>query len=306
MATTGTPLAASVPHGTGRRYARLRPLDDGALAFESSYRPELVAELKRRIPSSGRHWDGERKRWLVDPLHAQTCVDLAQRHLGVTISAPRLDAMPAALQTRLVQLEYLGGCKARGDGLVTASGWADGGWTLVFPEAVLLDWWCPQPHDPAAPGKPQQPARMARSAATITLFGVLGLAQTATLEEVKAAYRRLARATHPDVNHEPDAADQFRRLQRAYEVLGDPATRARYELGLRYAAQATPPSAAANDGARFRPLLRCGWVLCEGRPRLGQFSVSRITSWEDIRRADGKVLCTSWPPNAKHFREEWL
>lgn len=290
--------------------ARLRPLEPGTLAFETPYHAGLVAELKRRVPFGGRRWDGERKRWLVDAAHAQTCVDLAQRHLGVTITAPRVDATPAPHETRLVQLEYLGACKARDDGSVTASGWADGAWSLIFPEATLLDWWCPDPADPAAVASRTTPIR---TAATITLFGVLGLAQTATPEQVKAAYRRLARAVHPDVNHEPDAADQFRRVQRAYEVLADPGTRCRYELGLRLEQQHAPAMAShsgkmpnGGDPVRYRPLLRCGWVLGEGAPRLGQFVVARILGWEDVVRADGKVLATSWPPGATHFRREWV
>jgi DnaJ-like protein len=284
----------------GQSFARLHALGDGTLAFQTSFHPELVADLKRHIPFTGRRWDGERKRWLVDPLHAQTCIDLAQRHLGVTITAPRVDVTPPPQETRLIELEYLGACKERDDGSVTASGWANGAWTLVIPEAVLLDWWCPDPETARRPDTP------AKRAASITLFGVLGLAQTATLEQVKAAYRRLARSVHPDVNHEPDATEQFLRVQRAYEVLGNPATRVRYELGLRLEAREQPPSVAFDDPARFRPMLRCGWVLCEGTPKLGQFHVSRVLGWEDIADGQGRVLVTSWPPGAKTFRKEWV
>lgn len=60
-------------------------------------------------------------------------------------------------------------------------------------------------------------------------FSVLGIAQTATLDDVKAAFRRVARRLHPDVNRHPGAGAQFQYINNAYEVLSDPAQRSAYE-----------------------------------------------------------------------------
>lgn len=61
-------------------------------------------------------------------------------------------------------------------------------------------------------------------------YVVLGLPETATAEEVKEAYRRLARAYHPDVSG-ADTAGQFCKVQEAWEVLGDAARRRAYDAG---------------------------------------------------------------------------
>ncbi len=62
------------------------------------------------------------------------------------------------------------------------------------------------------------------------LYATLGVARTATGEEIKKAYRRLAREHHPDANAgDPEAAARFKELSRAYEVLSDPDRRQRYD-----------------------------------------------------------------------------
>jgi len=60
-------------------------------------------------------------------------------------------------------------------------------------------------------------------------YEILGVAKNADKEEIKRAYRRLARKYHPDVNKEPGAEDRFKEVSRAYEVLSEPETRARYD-----------------------------------------------------------------------------
>jgi len=60
-------------------------------------------------------------------------------------------------------------------------------------------------------------------------YELLGVARDADAETLKRAYRRLARQYHPDVNKDPGAEDRFKEIGRAYEVLGDPKTRARYD-----------------------------------------------------------------------------
>jgi len=60
-------------------------------------------------------------------------------------------------------------------------------------------------------------------------YEVLGVARTATPDELKKAYRRLAMEYHPDRNQAEAAAEQFKEINRAYEVLSNPETRARFD-----------------------------------------------------------------------------
>ena len=60
-------------------------------------------------------------------------------------------------------------------------------------------------------------------------YQTLGVSRDADKEEIKRAYRRLARKYHPDVNKEPGAEERFKEINRAYEVLSEPETRARYD-----------------------------------------------------------------------------
>lgn len=62
-------------------------------------------------------------------------------------------------------------------------------------------------------------------------YDVLGVEKTATPEEIKKAYRRLAREFHPDVNPGADAEDRFKEVTHAYEVLSDPSQRQNYDSG---------------------------------------------------------------------------
>ncbi|MDJ0716292.1 MAG: molecular chaperone DnaJ [Prochloraceae cyanobacterium] len=60
-------------------------------------------------------------------------------------------------------------------------------------------------------------------------YEILGVARNAGKEDIKSAYRRLARKYHPDVNKEPGAEEKFKEINRAYEILSEPETRARYD-----------------------------------------------------------------------------
>ncbi|MEE3717224.1 molecular chaperone DnaJ [Tumidithrix elongata RA019] len=60
-------------------------------------------------------------------------------------------------------------------------------------------------------------------------YEILGVERNADKEDIKRAYRRLARKYHPDVNKESGADERFKEINRAYEVLSEPETRARYD-----------------------------------------------------------------------------
>lgn len=60
-------------------------------------------------------------------------------------------------------------------------------------------------------------------------YEILGVSRDSSKEEIKQAYRRLARKYHPDVNKESGAEERFKEINRAYEVLSEPEVRARYD-----------------------------------------------------------------------------
>jgi DnaJ-class molecular chaperone len=88
-------------------------------------------------------------------------------------------------------------------------------------------------------------------------YSLLGVSKTATEKEIKQAFRKLARKSHPDVNPGDTAAEsRFKEINEAYEVLGDPAKRKKYdELGANWRAyENVPPGAAGSPfggGAPF-------------------------------------------------------
>jgi DnaJ-class molecular chaperone len=60
-------------------------------------------------------------------------------------------------------------------------------------------------------------------------YQILGVPRNASEDEIQRAYRKLARAHHPDVNKDPSAEDRFKDISEAYAVLSDPSTRRRYD-----------------------------------------------------------------------------
>ena len=62
-------------------------------------------------------------------------------------------------------------------------------------------------------------------------YAILGVRRDATPDEIKRAYRKLARQYHPDVNPDPSAQERFKEINTAYEVLSDPKKREIVDLG---------------------------------------------------------------------------
>jgi curved DNA-binding protein len=85
-------------------------------------------------------------------------------------------------------------------------------------------------------------------------YETLGVSRTAAADDIKKAYRRLARKFHPDVSKEKDAEAKFKQVQEAYEVLKDPEKRAAYDqLGSNWkAGQDFRPPPDFGGGFEFR------------------------------------------------------
>lgn len=60
-------------------------------------------------------------------------------------------------------------------------------------------------------------------------YEVLGVSKSASKDEIKKAYRKLSKQYHPDINKEPDAADKFKEIAEAYDVLSDDQKKAHYD-----------------------------------------------------------------------------
>lgn len=63
------------------------------------------------------------------------------------------------------------------------------------------------------------------------LYEILGVDRDASFDEIKKAYRKLARSYHPDINPDPKMAEKFKEITAAYEVLSDPDKRQNYDVG---------------------------------------------------------------------------
>jgi curved DNA-binding protein CbpA len=84
----------------------------------------------------------------------------------------------------------------------------------------------------------------------IDQYAVLGVVRTASQEEVRGAYRQAARSSHPDLHpNDASAAERFKRVQQAYEVLGDPVRRAAYDA----ATAPRPPEPVISAPAASEP-----------------------------------------------------
>jgi len=93
-------------------------------------------------------------------------------------------------------------------------------------------------------------------------YEILGLRSTASQDEIKKAYRGLARERHPDTDRgNPWAEDEFKELSRAYAILSDPKTRAKYDRG-----EIDGKGAVRAGGGRTKPATGRAWKPGSQRP----------------------------------------
>jgi len=94
---------------------------------------------------------------------------------------------------------------------------------------------------------------------TTDLYDVLGVSHDASPEQIKKAYRTLARQLHPDVNPDEATQERFKEVTRAYDVLSDPKKRQMYDLG------GDPLSAGGGAGYGQGSRSPTSWTPSSGR-----------------------------------------
>jgi len=267
-------------------------LENNTLVVQTPYNPALVMEIKA-LPYSERKWDPNRKAWLVDLRHGQKLAGWIAQYLSEMVLIPQAQVKASEPEMRLFDVRYIGVTKERSVGCWSAYGYCNGEWSLIFPESVLRGWFELMPEQKS--GKP-------------TLYGLLGIRNDVGPDELKLAFRRMARQWHPDACRDQNAADMFRQIKDAYDLLSDLGKRARYNAGLALEATVArlKDSYDRQPVLGYRTPLRCGYILAEATESIGRFEVTKIYQWEDVTDDQGRTLVTSWPAGAKQITESWV
>ncbi|CAN0878321.1 Chaperone protein DnaJ [Linum grandiflorum] len=125
--------------------------------------------------------------------------------------------------------------------------------------------------------------------ASADYYSTLGVPKSASIKDIKAAYRRLARQYHPDVNKEPGATDKFKEISAAYEVLSDDKMRSRYdqfgEAGVKSTVGGQSDAYTVNPFDLFETFFGSNAAGFSGMDQTGFRTRGRstVTKGEDIR-----------------------
>ena len=141
-------------------------------------------------------------------------------------------------------------------------------------------------------------------------YRVLGVPDDAAPEEIKLAYRRLTKATHPDVNPAKDAAETFRRVNAAYEILADPERRGRFDRGADFQAM---DEGFAPEAETTRRAEAAAWNApsrnknaasssSASSARATREAVDLVVADEETRR---KGLRAAWAAKGRRFWDAW-
>jgi hypothetical protein len=269
-------------------------LDKGDLILTSPFNRGLVEAIKA-LPYHDRNYMPATKQWRIKYQWGSDVAAMCKKHLGENITVPsQITHSADYIQTRLFKIEYIGSIRERDNGDMTATGFSNGGWNVIFPADTLTSWF----------NQEQKPDEMP------TFYAVLGIKRRDTLDEIKKAYRISARTWHPDVNKEHDAANQFIKIQQAYEVLSNEMMRRKYDAGLILERDASKSAAKRQqqiiERHGWQPPIRCGNLAVEGTETLGRFLVQKILAWNEIQNEYGQTMVSYWPAGSDNFKIEWL
>jgi len=131
-------------------------------------------------------------------------------------------------------------------------------------------------------------------------YELLGVSKTASMEEIKDAYRILAKKLHPDINKSWNATEKFQQLQEAFSILSDPEQRKLYDKGSVVEAPApvakpseVKPAKQKSTEAKFSPVCcdSCGCVSAQ--PRFIKYNWVFSLILASFRGGNSGVFCPS-------------
>ena len=272
-----------------------------SIVIDTGYNKGFVYNLKQNVSAQWRGFDPDKKTWVVVPEHAPTVARLVNQYYGIDASnvVEQCKGRKRILKKGILELIYLGQCKPRDDGELWAFGsdsWTGSNFIFLMDEHVLRNWFDGKPL-PDAPSTPNM-------VPVGSHFHTLGLRKLeVTPEEVKSAYRQMARQNHPDMTTDPKEkqvfTERFMRIQQAYDALSDEKTLQRYVAALKIAG-ASPVAKAPKGGGYdalsgvYYPDLRTGKIACTYWESIGRKYIHVIHDWQPIKNAQGEELAVAW------------
>lgn len=193
--------------------------------------------------------------------------------------------------TKEFDIRYIGRPKLR-DGVFCASALVGNSWSVTIPVSVMRAFFS-LPHVSSS----EQQSRVVRPIGP-GLYAIIEAPADASESEIKKAYRQMARRYHPDVCDLPDAAERFRKIQEAYESLGDPVKRQRHDALLQMSGKQLLSGGASSwqsvgvskrnkdddngantDDDAYIPPHRCGVIQATVEMMGTQARFEKIESW---------------------------
>ena len=237
----------------------------------------IINKIKA-LPYDKRAWSREEDCWKIDA----SLVDSLSDILGFSVKVER-NKLGSENQRTTLDLHFISQPIRRVGGDVYSCGFHDQKFIAVLELSVLEEWYKWRPCD-------------------VTLYTSLCIERTASQDEIKKAYRRVARQWHPDVVGESEkevAHNMFIMINRAYEILSNDIKRRKYDAALLM----LPKPDKEEQPMRFLPY-RCGRLVCDAEVS-AKIKVTKIYKWDDITNDQGQIMCATWKKGDATYETIW-